>query len=170
MPTVSFDGNDYLFSGLISPISPSRVSMVLIHRNQPGGDPTARMISSSLAGVEQTWAEPGTSENLLVQKASRRNGPSLDNFTIGKKAEKIKKFFRGEIGEILLFDEELENGAPGRWELAKEFTSRKYGLNGEARGALRLHHTVEPATLFLDGREVTDFTILPDGNLEFTVP
>lgn len=170
LPSVSFDGNDSLRTGHLTAISPPRVSYIVIHRNEVGNATDGRTISAGNGGTEAFWAPSGTSINTWVQSAKRRNGPNLNNFNLGKKANQAKKYFTGEIAEVLVWEEELQNSSPGTWELAKEYASRKYCLADEVRGVLRPQDTIHPARLYLNGQELTDFTINPDGSIDFTIP
>lgn len=170
LPTLRFDGNDHLFAGTVSPITPSKTSMVVVHRNEINSDDLGRTWSAGtgIAGSESTWGASGPTEDVFIKRANRRDAGALVNLTLGKKATKQNHFFTGDFAELLLFDVELAN--PGPFELLKDFASRKYALNNEARGQLRLQDTIEPTTLFVDGQEVPDFSILPDGSVQFTIP
>lgn len=171
LPSVTFDGSDFLLAGTIAAAPVEDVSYIIVHRNELGATSSQRLISTGSGNIETFRSTAGNSQETF-QQINFRPSPlaPLQNFTIGKKAAKPQFYYTGEIAEILLWDKKLPNSSPGPWELAKEYVSRKYGMAEEARGQMRPHDTIEPARLFLGGTEITDFTILPDGSFEFEVP
>lgn len=177
LATIRFDGDDYMEAGDLmeldglTPLIPEneRVSIIAVHRNEIGSDTEGRTVSSGIGGSEAMWAKAQGTVNEFVVTNLRRQGPNLRNFTLGKKANKEKKYFTGELAEALLWARELENSSPGPWELAKEYVERKYDLGDHVRAVLRPQDTLEPASLTLNGEPI-EFSIDGEGNVQFVIP
>lgn len=172
LATIAFEGTDFMLAGDLTPSFPEseRVSYVVVHRNELGTDEEGRTISAGIGNSESMWAPAGSSSDLFVHSSRRRKGPNLRNFTLGKKANGDKKYFSGELAEILVWSRELQNSSPGEWELAKEYVSRKYNLANNVRAHLRLRDTVMPATVTLNDEPLSNFRFNQEGSLEFEIP
>ena len=170
LPALHFDGGDLFKLKPLAPTAPDGITYVILHRNDLRCDPKGRIFSAgagskelqhiSAKGTTGTWQLTGT----------RRRGVDLTTCTSGKRFTGNVAWYTGEIAEMIMIGEHLDDATNGPFDRLLEFVSRKYNLNGEARGIADTAALRPPLEVRLGDLRVTDINFIDQQTIEFVAP